>query len=213
MVIHAGVGTEVPARDDDKLWLRVGDIKQYLYCPRIPFYEYVCPVARPTTFKMEYGRRQHDVIEKLEQRRTLRRYGLEWGRRLFHQLLVSETLRLSGRLDLLVELGPTEYLPVEFKYTLGHARLTHKYQLAAYALLVESLKGCQVQRGMVYLVPQEEIVEIALTENVKQYTRHLMARLRRMIKSQQFPAPTRRVGRCVDCEYRRHCADVEPEGP
>ena len=33
--------------------LCVTDLKQFVYCPRIPFYQYVMPVEKKATFKME----------------------------------------------------------------------------------------------------------------------------------------------------------------
>lgn len=35
--------------------LRVNDIKQYAYCPRIVFYQYSMPVEKKATWKMEQG--------------------------------------------------------------------------------------------------------------------------------------------------------------
>jgi len=224
MVRPTGFSTPVVP---EQLWLRIADLKQYMYCARIPFFQYVWPVRVRTSFKMQVGAEQQLRVEKLEERRTLRRYGLEKAKRHFRHWLRSEKLRLSGRLDLLLEVPPpdgpaalahegnkgkTEYIPVEFKYSLGDVRLNHKYQLAGYALLLEDLYDTTVTRGMVYLLPKEEIVELALTPGVKEFTLRLLQRLRQTIAFQRFPPPTRSVGRCRDCEYRRYCADVELEG-
>jgi len=57
--------------------LRVNDLKQFTYCQRIVFYQYVMPVEKKATFKMEEGKRAEAVIDKLEKRRSLRGYRLE----------------------------------------------------------------------------------------------------------------------------------------
>ncbi len=36
--------------------IRVNDIKQYFYCPRVVFYQYSMPVEKKNTRKMELGR-------------------------------------------------------------------------------------------------------------------------------------------------------------
>ena len=36
--------------------LRVNDIKQYAYCPRVVFYQYCMPVNKQSTWKMEQGK-------------------------------------------------------------------------------------------------------------------------------------------------------------
>ena len=83
--------------------IRVSDIKQYFYCPRVVYHTYYTPVARPTTHPMQIGAVQHEVLSVLERRRSLDRYGLEDGSRQFHISLHAESLGLSGVLDLLIE--------------------------------------------------------------------------------------------------------------
>lgn len=56
--------------------LRVNDMKQWEYCPRIVFYNTVMPVARKSTVKMERGKEIEIKLDALEARRTLRRYRL-----------------------------------------------------------------------------------------------------------------------------------------
>ena len=52
--------------------LRVIDLKQYEYCPRIVYYEYCLPGVRPTTYKMAAGIAAQDRVNTLEERRGLR---------------------------------------------------------------------------------------------------------------------------------------------
>ncbi len=215
--------------DPQSIWLTIADLKQQLYCPRVPFYRYVLPVPRRSTFKMQYGSRQHEAIEQLEKRRTLRRYDLDGGTRYFGEYLKSGSLRLTGKLDMLIALhsegrcpsdsepslgaeAVQELIPVEFKFTFGRARANHKYQLAGYVLLLEDLYRTTLSRGLVYLVPQEKIVEFPMTPGVKDYTRKLLTRIRHAVAYQRFPPPVRSPRRCRDCEYLRYCADVEVEG-
>ena len=82
---------------------RVTDLKQFAYCPRIPFYQHVMGFYGKPTFKMEQGKAAQAVIESLEKRRRLTEYGLSEGKRHFDLWLVSRALNLSGKLDLLIE--------------------------------------------------------------------------------------------------------------
>src|SRR3989449_10948861 len=70
--------------------LRVTDLKQYAYCPRIPFYQHVMGFTGKPTYKMKRGRDAQAAIEALERRRKLREYGLAEGRRHFGFWLTSE---------------------------------------------------------------------------------------------------------------------------
>ena len=77
--------------------IRVSDIKQYFYCPRVVYHTYFTPVHRPTTHPMQLGAVEHEVLSVLERRRTLARYGLEAGSRKFHVSLHAPDLGLTGR--------------------------------------------------------------------------------------------------------------------
>jgi CRISPR-associated exonuclease Cas4 len=116
---------------------RVTDLKQYAYCPRIPFYQNVMGFVGKSTYKMQRGRESQAAIEGLERRRKLREYGLLQGRRHFGPWLYSKSLGLSGKLDLLIETDDACY-PVDFKYTTGRPHHNHLLQLAGYSLLVSA---------------------------------------------------------------------------
>lgn len=188
--------------------LRVADIKQYLYCPRVIYYNYVLPVERKVTFKMQHGREEHVDIDRLEQRRTLRRFRLEEGERCFQVALLSERLGLSGVLDLLI-VSPAGYFPVEYKVTEGGPTLNHKYQLVAYAMLVEDAFRCSVRSGFLYLSPRRRLVEIAITDSSRLHARRVMGAIRRLVAEGRLPPVRHRFGRCRDCEFLNYCRDVD----
>lgn len=105
---------------------RVSDVRQHVYCPRITFFNYVAPVPRHRTIKMQEGSQVHLEFADLEKRRTLARYNLDEGQREFRVPLRSERLELSGVLDMLIT-SPSGTYPVEFKNTHGKMALHHKY--------------------------------------------------------------------------------------
>jgi len=188
--------------------LTVTDIKQYLYCPRLLFYTYCLPVPRPVTYKMEEGKEEHVHTVELEARRSLRAYGLLQGERLFTVSLHSPTLHLSGLLDMLV-LTADAAIPVEYKNTNRKPGRNHCYQLAAYALLVEEAWQRPVQRGFFYLIPRRRANMVNIEPAWKEHVLRTLQGIREMVAAEHMPAPTRQRGRCVNCEYRLYCADVE----
>jgi len=132
--------------------LRVNDLKQFEYCPRIVFYNTVMPVERKVTVKMDRGKEEEFRLDALEGRRTLKRYELGSGERRFHVVLESERLGLSGKLDVLIA-SPQGFFPVDFKYTRGRPHRNHIVQLTGYALLVEENFHTHVETGFIYLAP------------------------------------------------------------
>lgn len=188
--------------------LRVTDIKQYIYCPRVIYFLYVCPVNKKTTYKMESGKVEHMVLDKLEKRRTLKRYRLAEGERVFHTFLASERLGLQGKLDMHIVSGK-QLFPVEYKFTERAASLNHKYQLVSYAMLLEDHYGCTVRSGLLYLVPQQEIIPVEITPNAREFVHDIIAGIRRIIDSERMPDRQRKTNKCRDCEYLRFCGDID----
>jgi len=192
------------AATSELLTLTVGDIKQFVYCPRVVYFTYALPWRRPTTYKMHEGKLEHDRVAQLEERLSLRAYGLTEGERQFNVSLYSERLGLSGKLDMVI-LSRGEVIPVDFKNTGTGVGLNHKYQLAAYALLVEDRWQKPVRRGFIYLVPLKKAREVAITPNMRLFVRETMDGIRAMIDSESTPPPTRQKARCRDCEFRNFC--------
>lgn len=192
---------------DELLPLRVNDLKQYEYCPRIVFYNTVMPVERKTTIKMGRGTVDEFRLDALEKRRSLRRYDLASGERRFHVWLESKRLGLSGKLDLLI-VSPQGYFPVDFKYTTGRPHRNHTFQLAGYALLVEDAFQTEVQAGCIYLSPIQEVVVIEIGDGLKRETQRRLDEIRFMIKEGILPGPTPVRSRCEDCEFRNYCGDI-----
>ncbi len=201
----------------------VTDLKQYAYCPRVVFYTCCLPLIRPTTGKMEEGRLAHEEAREREARRTLRIYGLEEARRHFDVPVASEELGLTGRIDLVLEVGGPdapgrEWIPVDYKQTARRAGphgarplgpWPHlRRQLAAYGMMLEETWGGTVRRGFIYSLLTRRVEEIALTPSLRQEVREMVAAMREMVERERMPDPPPSRKPCVNCEFRRFCNDV-----
>jgi CRISPR-associated exonuclease Cas4 len=189
------------------LTITVTDVKNFMYCPRVVYYHYFLP-TRPTTYKMVEGKLEEARVEALEERRSLRAYGLKEGAREFDVTLISERLGVSGLLDLAI-VREHEVIPVEFKNSTHAPGLHHKYQVTTYALLCEEKYSKPSRRGFVYLIPSKRVVEIAVTPDTRRFALRTIDKIRAMIESERMPPPTARRERCRDCEFRRLCWDRE----
>lgn len=187
--------------------LTVTDLKQWAYCPRIPYYRHVMPVEISRTYKMERGRDVEASVQAMEKRRGFRRYGLERGERRFGVWLHSATLGLSGKLDLLIITGDACY-PVDFKDTERGVRYNHRVQLAAYALLVEESLARSVPLAFVYLVPSRQLVTVPVGAKEREAVTRAVVEMRQVIEQEKMPGPTPVRARCTACEFRNYCADI-----
>ncbi len=200
--------TTVVAESQVSWYLRVTDLKQFAYCPRIVYYSYCLPLVRPTTYKMEASIEAHDKAASDEARRSLRAYGLSEGERRFDVALTSERLGLSGHMDMVIVLGQAEAIPVDYKLSRhGEARHFHQ-QLAAYAELIEENWQIPVRRGFLYLLPERRAEEVKLTGRLRTGLKGQVAAMREMINRQTMPEATAARARCINCEFRRFCNDL-----
>lgn len=194
---------------DEPFLLPVSLIRQYLYCARVPYWSYCVPLHRPTTYKMQEGAVQHEHTAELEERRSLRAYGLKDGERHFGVSLVSPELGMRGKMDLIIERAD-EVIPVEWKHTeRNELMVAHRYQLAMYALLAETQFGKPVRRCFVYLIPLKYALEVPILDGMRRYAHRIADELRDMLLHEKMPPPTTRRGRCRDCEFRRFCNDID----
>jgi CRISPR-associated exonuclease Cas4 len=187
--------------------LRVSDVRQFEYCPRGVFYDYVMPVDRVTSYKMEHGQKAEEAVGRLEKRRALRRYGLADATRRFHVNLTSERLGLTGRVDMILE-TPEAVYPLDFKETTEGIRQSHKLQLCAYGLMLEENMGRPAPFGFVYLIPSDKVVKVAFDEALRRQTIETVNEIRRFIAEERMPDPTPLRAKCVECEFRNYCGDV-----
>lgn len=191
--------------------LKVTDLKQFAYCPRIAYYQYCLPGVRPTTYKMEAGIRAQDRVEDLEHRRSLRAYGLTEGKRHFNISVASERLGVSGQIDLVIECTDSsekKLIPVDFKLSRREPGRHFKLQLACYAMLLEETWQMPVTEGFLYLIPTRRAVQVPITTRMRRDVCRQLAEIRTSIVAERMPTPTKRRGCCVDCEFRRFCNDV-----
>lgn len=187
--------------------LNVTDIKQYIYCPRIIYFTYCQPVQKKNTFKIEFGSEMHDIVDVLEKRRTLKRYNLEDGEKIFKHKLYSERLGLSGKLDMLVK-TKTQLVPIEMKYTMNKPGINHKYQLAAYMLLLEDIYKCGVRGGIIHTIPDKRSYYYKNTISIRNKVIEIINSIRELISNESFPEKPNGWKKCKDCEYKNYCGDV-----
>jgi len=197
---------------DEVGWLlRVVDLKQYAYCPRVVYYDYCLAGLRPTTYKMAAGIAAQERVNGLEERRSLRAYGVQQGERHYHVNVLSEKLGCSGQVDMVIETQDDHQprlIPVDFKLSRQEPGRHFQLQLACYAMMLEDDWGKAVTEGAIYLIPSKRVIKVPITARLRNETIRNLLAIRQMVTKQSVPPPTRQRSRCVNCEFRRFCNDV-----
>lgn len=198
---------------NETLLLEVSDLKQAAYCPRVVYYRYCLPEIRPITDLMQAGQRNHNDESEREERRSLRKYGIEEGERCFDLYLKSARLGLRGRIDLAIAVPnrsspQAEAVVVEYKDSERASASHFKLQVAAYALLLEEAWEIPVRRAFIYSIPERRAEAVAITPSLRKKVLSLIAELQTSVQGERMPAAPSSRRPCIDCEFRRFCNDV-----
>jgi len=187
---------------------RVTDLKQWIYCPRVLYYHLCLPEVRPVTYKMKSGTEAGQAEEGRETRRSLKSYGLKEGRREFEVVLLSSTLGLRGKPDMVVWLDESrEVIPVDYKLSdiLGDH---FKLQVTAYGMMLEEVSGYKAKRGFLYSIPKRKAEEIKIDQRARDKLQSALCEMHRILRYELMPEPAPNRNKCMACEFRRFCNDV-----
>jgi len=183
----------LPISDIAEELVSVTDIKHYIYCPRLVYFDRVLHAKPVFGSQQEEGKEQHeDYVRKELRRKDAVFYSLEFvgAEKLLFTSLSSDVLGLRGNVDCIIKTAKEEYIPVEYKNMnsdKGRVCKDHKYQLVGYALLVEENFETVVRRGFVNYIPEGSILRVEITPTMKSYVKRVLGHIKRMIKDEELP--------------------------
>ncbi len=199
------------------------ELRQYIYCARIPFLRHVRKIRANTTASMRRGTKFHQEI--VRKRKNLQNWlqikekhnPIDYSPKYYFNLYFeSATLHLLAYLDL-AETNPTtdEIFPVEIKTTSNFPvkRDTvidhHLIQLTVQSLLIEEYFKTFVSRAKIIYIGKEQNKfqsfwqEISI--DMKKVVLKTVSRMHNEFISEDLPKPTRIKERCKVCEYYAFC--------
>ena len=205
----------LPISDIAEPFVSVTDIKHYVYCPRLIYFDKVLH-ATPI-----FGSQQVDSKELHEDyiKRELRRkdavyYSFEFvgAEKLLFTSLGSGVLGLQGSVDCVIKTAKEEYITVEYKNMSSDKHkvcMDHKYQLVGYALLVEENFGTIVRRGFVNYIPEALILQLEITPTMKSYVKRVLGHIKRIIKEEELPPIRVAKEKCTGgCGHKQTCQQL-----
>ncbi|MBS7288764.1 MAG: CRISPR-associated protein Cas4 [Candidatus Freyarchaeota archaeon] len=181
-----------PTSDVAETTISVTDIKHYIYCPRIVYFERVLHSKPKLGSQQQKSKESHAKQEKKEaKRQDAAPYLPEpaGAKKHFNVPLYSPTLNLQGTLDLLIENG-TELIPIEYKDTAsnnGKPWTDHKYQLAAYVLLAEEKFGGKARKGYLHYIPEKLTIQVEITQTMKTHVKRILSHIKKIITEEKLP--------------------------
>lgn len=187
----------------------VSDLRQYLFCPRIPYFMLMKGLSVTGGAWLKQGLSFHDKAAMLTKRRNLTHYGLpaEGFRFVADIKLYDEELGLHGICDGAVFTDDGAVFPLEFKLTEGAPAAGAKLQLAAYAMLLEKRENVKISRGFVLMGKRGNTYEVPIDEKMRREVIRVADAIRASLETALLPNTSATEPQCCQCEYANFCAD------
>lgn len=208
----AGKRQSLPISDVAEPLVSVTDVKHYVYCPRLVYFDRVLHAQPVFGSQQEESQELHmEYVRKELRRKDAVYYSPEFvgAEKLPFVPLVSRALQLQGVVDCIIKTMRGEYVPVEYKNMnsdKGKAYMDHKYQLVAYALLVEENFDAVVKRGFVNYIPEQLILKFEITPTMKSYVKKVVGHIKRIIREEELPPIRVARNKCQGgCGHKQTC--------
>lgn len=200
--------------DISEPFVSVTDIKHYFYCPRIIYFERVLHAKPILGSQQEFSQEIHEEYVKKELRRKdavfYSREFVKAEKILFVQLS-STRLGLQGVIDCIIKTRKGEFIPVDYKNmesNRGKIWMDHKYQLTAYALLIEENYSTCVKRGIINYIPEKNVIQFEITPTMKTHVKRVLGHIKRIIAEEKLQPIRVAKQKCTGgCGYKYLCKD------
>lgn len=203
---------KLPVSDVAEDFVSVTDIKQYIYCPRIVYFDRVLHATPMFGSQQKDSKELHeDYVEKELRRKDAIYYSPEFvgAEKFMFISLSSSTYGLQGNVDCIIKTAKGEYILVEYKNMnsdKGRVCMQHKYQLVGYALLIEDNFNTTVKRAFVDYIPEGLILQFEITPTMKIFVKRVLGHIRRIIKDEELPPIRVAKYKCLGgCGHKEVC--------
>ena len=200
------------ASDIAESFISVTDVKHYIYCPRLIYFDRVLHATPIFGSQQEESKESHEEqVAKELRRKDAVYYSSEFvgAQKLLFATLCSDALGLQGNVDLIIHTARGEFIPVEYKNMnsdRGRVCMDHKYQLVAYALLIEENFGTTVKQGIVNYLPETQILQFEITPTMKSHVKRVIGHIKRIIQDEDLPPIRVAKYKCQGgCGHKQTC--------
>jgi CRISPR-associated protein Cas4 len=185
-------------------YLRINELKNYLYCPRISYYLLCLRLDRETDLS-KAGQAAESTTKQRMKRRKQALHAVHAGERRFDVPLVSHRHAVLGRLDEMVVTDEGVYL-VDYKDTDKDYGYWH-VQMWAYRQAAQEM-GYKVLGCYIYSIPKKAYQPLTFKAQHEQTFLRIRQQVADMVENERCPDPVDHIGKCRSCQYARFCNDV-----
>jgi len=159
-------------------------VKQYIYCPVIPWIIVNYGVQEPPTESMKQGKEEVEAKGEGQVRIRSRKYGF--------QCVVDEVKYDSKGKPVIVE----------YKKFKPKKHLRYKIQLLTYALIAQETIG-PIRKAI--LIMKTKKIEYEITDENLKLAKRILKETEKTINKEKPPTPKINPKKCSSCWYRKFC--------
>lgn len=185
--------------------IAISHLRQFLFCPRIPWFKQVMCFEPPEQGWVSQGKRWHQAQSPRHRRRVSRYLDGE----VIHQTDVyvfSEVLGIHGYVDELISNGE-QAVVIEYKVDKQKPSLAQKLQLIAYSVCVEESLNLEVVAAVLLKGEATKQYKVEVSTDSKAVLLQTLSKLQRVLASHRMPESSASEPQCNQCEYLRYCND------
>lgn len=193
--------------------ISVTDIKHHFYCPKIIYFDKVLHAPPKLATQQEESKKIHEDSTYRQKRNKLlfsNRF-FKNTEKFFDLRIYSKKLALEGVIDCVVKKNG-QYIIVDYKNMYskkGKMWPDHKYQIIAYALLVDECFSTSVNEGFVYYIPEQMFVKIEITDTMKRFLIKNIMSINNVISNEIEPHANIPRSKCSGgCGYLWICGGI-----
>lgn len=188
--------------------LAISMIRQFAFCPRIPYYREILGIEVKAPLWVEQGVVYHNAVEKMLPRRSLKRFQLENAVLQTSVPVRSERLGIFGQADAVLY-EEDSAAPIEIKTQKWDAKPTRgqRLQLAAYGMAIEDSRNLNVRNTFFLVEGKRKVHTISLDDKIRDDVRKTIDRIREIFAMQILPDSSASLYQCGQCEYLTFCND------
>lgn len=189
----------------------VSMLRQYVFCPRIPFFYLIRKISAKEPPWVETGIRFHERQIMLNKRRNLSRYAVgENGKAtITHNIrMKSGKLKMHGICDGILHDGLDNDYILEFKsQAMKTINLGTAIQMTAYAMIHEEMTGKRIERGFLLSGERGKTLELIISESLRTKVTSIKEEILSIAESGLMPASPADERKCGQCEFLNFCGD------
>ncbi|OQY02098.1 MAG: CRISPR-associated protein Cas4 [Desulfobacteraceae bacterium 4572_130] len=190
------------------IYITPSEVIEYMFCPRFIYYMNVLKIEQNEEDRhlVIKGRNIHNA--KMVQNKDYIRKKIGCVDKKIDEYLISEKLRLKGRIDEVLFFENNLAAPLDYKYSFWQNKIftTYKMQQALYSLLIEENYKKKVERAyLVYVRTKNKLIEIKIGKQQKDKAKKTVEEIFEILEKNYFPNPTKYKNKCFDCTYKNLC--------